>query len=105
MFIESDRHVPYLADLDQAEAAELGRLRTSLARALREVVDAEFVLTFVLGLSVAHFHEHLVPRHGDAPKDVPWHQSDELLPRADERAVAALARRLSLALGDSEPRP
>jgi hypothetical protein len=35
-----------------------------------------------------------VPRHHGAPKEMPWHGSDELLPRADEHEVADLARRL-----------
>jgi ATP adenylyltransferase len=95
LFIESERHASYLADLTDDEAAELGRLRTALARALREATGAEFVLTFVLGLGVAHFHEHLVARHRDAPSNVPWHASDELLPRADDQEVAELSRRLA----------
>jgi ATP adenylyltransferase len=103
LFIESERHVPYLTDLNEDEATAVGGLRTRLARALRDELDAEYVLTFVLGLGVAHFHEHLVPRMPGVPKDVPWHSSDETLRKADVTEVRELAERvrarLSLSLG------
>ena len=94
LFIESDRHAPYLADLTEDEAAALGVLRTRLASALRDEVDAELVLTFVIGLGIAHFHEHLVPRHAGTPHDLPWYDSAEALPKADAGRVADLAARL-----------
>lgn len=99
MFIESDRHVPYLADLDHDEAAALGVLRTRLADALREEVDAQLVLTFVIGMGIAHFHEHLLPRMPDTPKDVAWYDSDDALPKADALQVAELAQRLRARVG------
>ena len=37
LYVESDRHAPYLADLTAEEAAAVGRLRSQLAAALREV--------------------------------------------------------------------
>ena len=98
LFIETDRHVPYLADLSPDEAAALGRLRTRLAAALRAATDAEFVLAAVVGLGVAHFHEHLFARFPRTPNDVPWHQSDEAAPRADQATIAVLARRLATAI-------
>ncbi|TAK00619.1 MAG: histidine triad (HIT) protein [Chloroflexota bacterium] len=94
LFIESDRHAPYLDDLTDVEAAALGRLRTRLAGALRAELDAEHVFAAVIGRGIAHFHEHVVTRHPGAPADVPWHQSDDVAPRADEAAIADLARRL-----------
>jgi len=99
LFIESERHAPYLVDLTADEAAKLGRLRVRIAAALKAELGAEFVLTFVLGLGVAHFHEHLVPRMPDTPKDVAWYASDEALLKADAIAVAALAERLRARLG------
>jgi ATP adenylyltransferase len=98
VFIESERHVPYLADLTDDEAANLGRLRTRLARALRAELGAEFVLSAVIGLGVPHFHEHLIPRMPGTPADLAWHDSDEALPKADAAEVADLARRLRQAL-------
>jgi ATP adenylyltransferase len=94
LFIETDRHVPYLADLSPDEAAALGRLRTRLAYALRKATDAEFVLAAVIGLGVAHFHEHLLARFRGTPADVPWHASDDAAPRADQAAIIELAHRL-----------
>ena len=101
LFIETDRHVPYLADLSPEESAALGRLRTRLAHELRMATDAEFVLAAVIGLGVAHFHEHLFARFRDTPGEVPWHESDDAAPRADEAAVAALAGRLARAISAS----
>ena len=98
LFIETDRHVPYLADLAADEAEALGRLRTRAAAALRADTQAEFVLAAVIGRGVAHFHEHLFARFPETPAEVPWHQSDEAAPRADRRAVADLVRRLKEAL-------
>jgi ATP adenylyltransferase len=99
LFIESDRHVPYMADLDAHEAASLGELRTSLANALRQEVDAQLVLTFVIGMGIAHFHEHLVPRAATTPQDVAWYDTAESLPKADQQQVANLASRLRARLG------
>ena len=103
VIIETDRHAPALADLTDDEAASLGRLRVQLAHALREMLDAEHVLAFVIGLNVPHFHEHLVTRHRGTPSDVTWDKSDEAAPKGDEQEVAALARRLAAIVGDGGP--
>jgi diadenosine tetraphosphate (Ap4A) HIT family hydrolase len=95
LFIESDRHASSMADLADDEAAALGRLRTRLAHALREAVDAEFVLSAVIGTRVPHCHEHLVARHRGTPPDLPWDRSDEAAPRAAPGDVARRARRLA----------
>lgn len=94
LFIESDRHAPYVDDLTEAEAAALGRLRTRLVGALRAELDAEHVFAAVIGRGVAHVHEHVFVRHAGTAADVPWDQSDEAAPRADREVVADLARRL-----------
>jgi diadenosine tetraphosphate (Ap4A) HIT family hydrolase len=99
IFIETERHVAYLPDLRNDEAAALGVLRTQVAAALRDALGAQYVLTFVLGLGVAHFHEHLVPRMPDTPDEVAWHASAEALPRVDATQVADLAERLRARLG------
>jgi diadenosine tetraphosphate (Ap4A) HIT family hydrolase len=98
LIIESDRHTPYLADLDADDSAELGSLRTRLARALREALQVDFVFAGVIGTGVAHFHEHLLARPHREPPDVVWFDSDELLERADENAVRDLGERLKPAL-------
>ncbi len=95
LFVESDRHVPYLADLTDDEAAALGRLRTRLARGLTAELDPAFVFAAVIGTGVAHFHEHLVPRHRATPTAIPWHRSGESAPPASAAEVADLTRRLA----------
>jgi diadenosine tetraphosphate (Ap4A) HIT family hydrolase len=94
LYIESDRHAPYLADLTDAEAAELGRLRTRLAAALRAELDADFVFAAVIGRGQAHFHEHLVTRHRGTPESVRWDASDDAAPRATPDEIRDLADRL-----------
>ena len=103
LFIESDRHAPDVSSLSDEEAALLGRLRSRLARALRETLDPERVFAFVIGTRVAHFHEHLVTRHRGTPVDVPFYDSDEAAPRADEDEVASLVLRLTTILSDGDP--
>jgi diadenosine tetraphosphate (Ap4A) HIT family hydrolase len=80
-----------MTDLSEQEAAALGRLRTELARALKDELKVEFVFAAVIGTGVEHFHEHLLPRPKREPREVEWHRSDELLERGDEAAVRHLA--------------
>jgi ATP adenylyltransferase len=98
LFIESDRHAPYLADLTDEEAAALGRIRSRLAAELRDAIETELVLAAVIGRGVAHFHEHLFVRHKGTAAEVPWYASDEVAPRADEGQIAELVDRLRIAL-------
>ena len=100
LFIETDRHAPHLEDLTDDEAADLGRLRSRLARALTRELDAENVFSAVIGRGVPHFHEHLFVRHRGTPTDVAWHESDEHAPRAGEARVAELARGIQRRVAD-----
>lgn len=94
LIVESDRHVPYLADLTADEAADLGRLRTRLSFALRTALNAEFVMAAVIGMGVAHFHEHIYARPAREPGDVAWYDSDTLLERGDDAALNRLSEQL-----------
>jgi len=98
LFIESDRHAPYVDDLTDEEASALGRLRTRLVSALRAEVSPEHVFAAVVGRGVAHFHEQLIPRYADTPQDVPWHRTDEFAPRASAEDVTDLVQRLATRL-------
>ena len=98
LIIESDRHLPYLADLNDQEAADLGRIRTAAARALRVELQPELVFAAVIGQRVPHFHEHLICRFPGTPDDVPWHASDDAAPHVDAAFVADLATRLRMRL-------
>ena len=100
LFIEAGRHVPYVWALSDQEAAKLGLLRTRLARAVRDILSAEYVLTFVIGLGVAHFHEHVVPRMPGTPADVPWFEGSQVLSKADANTVGVLVAQLREALVD-----
>lgn len=95
--------MPYVADLSDDDAAALGLLRTRLARALREVLGAEFVITAVIGLGVPHFHEHFLPRMPGTPPEVTWHDSDSVLPWVSLKEVADLGARLREELGVEAP--
>lgn len=95
LYIESDRHAPYLADLTDDEAAALGWIRSRLAAGLREAFDPDFVFAAVIGRSIPNFHEHLFVRHRGTPSDVSWDASDEAAQRADaelDGLAATLAR-------------
>ena len=98
LVIESDRHAPHLTDLTDKEAAAIGRLRSRVARALADELGVPLVFTAVIGRHIAHFHEHLLPRHPSVPAEVPWHESDEAGPQADAEEVAELAERLAARL-------
>jgi ATP adenylyltransferase len=98
LFIETDRHARYLADLTDEEAAALGRIRSKLAGALREAFDPEFVFAAVIGRTIPHFHEHVFVRHRGTAADVSWDSSDEAAPRADDEQVGELLERLRAAL-------
>ena len=100
LFIESDRHAPYLDDLTDPESAALGRLRTKLASAVRRETGASFVFSAVIGTGEAHFHEHLICRHTGTPSGVPWHESAQAAPRVDAQAVAAFASKLRASIAD-----
>ncbi len=101
LLVESDRHVPHLADLTADEAEELGRLRTRMAYALRRALNVEFVMASVIGMGVAHFHEHIYARPTRDPDDIGWYDSDQLLDLVDHAALARLSDQLRPALEEA----
>jgi diadenosine tetraphosphate (Ap4A) HIT family hydrolase len=66
---EPKRHAAGLGDLTDPEAVALGLLVNRLARALKEVAEAEHVYSFVLGDGVAHLHVVLAPRYAGTPRE------------------------------------
>lgn len=69
-YLEPKRHVPYVTDLDGAEAASFGPVLARCSRILREVTGAEVVYVYIFGDGVPHLHVHLAPhRKGDALND------------------------------------
>lgn len=65
--LEPVRHIPFVTDLDGAEAATFGSVLARVTRALRAAAGADLVYAAVFGDRVAHFHVNLAPhRSGDA---------------------------------------
>ena len=96
--LEPVRHIPYVTDLDGAEAGTFGPVLATVTGALRAAVGADLVYAYVFGDRVAHFHVNLAPhRPGDALQGGPA----MLVPGAAEApatehqaAVAAVRDRL-----------
>ncbi len=65
------RHLESMAELDSAEAAELGPLLADLGRALEDVTGCTktYVMLFAEAEGFAHLHLHVVPRMPDAPAE------------------------------------
>ena len=63
------RHAARLGDLTDPEAVALGLLVNRLARALKEVAEAEHVYSFVFGDGLAHLHVVLAPRYPGTPRE------------------------------------
>ena len=93
---EPKRHAEGLGDLTDPEAVALGLLVNRLARALKEVVAAEHVYSFVFGDGVAHLHVVLAPRYAGTPREYwgvrlrEWPDA----PRVDEDEMRRLVARL-----------
>lgn len=83
------------ADLDDAEARDMGALMARASRALREQGAAR-VYSATIGHGVEHLHVHVVARWPETPEDVAWHRVDEWpgARRLDAAGVADLTGRL-----------
>lgn len=65
--LEPHRHIPFITDLDGAEAATLGLVLARTTAALRAATGAEKVYVYVFGDRVPHLHFNLAAhRPGDA---------------------------------------
>jgi ATP adenylyltransferase len=96
LFVESRRHVPYLADLTDGEAAGIGRTVKRAALGLRTELNADFVFSAVAGMSHAHFHQHVFARHPGTPAEYGWMKGDQWpdAPRGQTSAIVELCERL-----------
>jgi diadenosine tetraphosphate (Ap4A) HIT family hydrolase len=103
--IETRRHVPGWGDLNDAEAAAVGRLAAHLSRALLAVTGAEHVYSFVIGHGFPHFHLHLIPRYPGTPREYWGARVDEWpeAPRGDAGRIADLCERLRVRLAEEAP--
>ena len=65
--LEPRRHIPYITDLDGAEALTLGPVLAAATTSLRESAGAEKTYVYVFGDHVPHLHFNLAPHTaGDA---------------------------------------
>lgn len=96
LFVETRRHVPYLTDLTEAEAEAVARLVRRAAVGLRAELQPDFVFTAVVGMGVAHFHQHLFVRHAGTPDEYDWFSGSQWpdAPRGTAADVAHLCARL-----------
>lgn len=96
LYVDSRRHVPYLDDLSDAEAVAIARTVKRAARGLRTELGAEFVFSAIIGMGIAHFHQHLFVRHPGTPDGYGWMAGDQWpdAPRGGTADVVELCRRL-----------
>jgi diadenosine tetraphosphate (Ap4A) HIT family hydrolase len=95
--LEPKRHIPYLTDLDGAEASTFGPVLARVSSALREAAAADKTYAYVFGDHVAHLHVNLAPhRPGDALLGGPGLLRADATEAAaaEHRAVADAAARL-----------
>ena len=66
-YIEPIRHIPYVSDLDGAEAADFGSTLARVTAVLKVATGADIVYALMFGDHMPHLHVNLVPhRAGDA---------------------------------------
>ena len=102
LYVETRRHVPYLADLTDREAETIGRAVRRAALGLRTELGADFVFSAIVGMGIPHFHQHLFVRHAGTPAEHDWMAGDQWpdAPRGATPAVVALCSRLRPYLDD-----
>ena len=96
LFVETRRHAPYLADLTEDEAVSVARTVRRAARGLRAELAADFVFSAIVGMGVAHFHQHLFVRHPGTPAEYDWMAGHDwpAAPRGTSSTVMELCDRL-----------
>jgi diadenosine tetraphosphate (Ap4A) HIT family hydrolase len=66
-YLEPRRHIPFITDLDGAEALSFGATLARVTRLIREITGADIVYALLFGEHVPHLHVNIVPhRSGDA---------------------------------------
>jgi len=95
--LEPKRHIPFITDLDGAEAMTLGGVLARATTALRDAARAEKTYVYVFGDHTPHLHFNLAPhRVGDALRGGPGLLESDAVEADPEthRAVAAAVRRI-----------
>ncbi len=99
-FVESNRHVPQLADLNEQEAQAIGVWASRVAQALLQTEGMEHVYAFYIGDGVPHVHVHVIGRRPGAPREYWGSKVDEWpgAPRGGEAEIAQVADRVRVYL-------
>ena len=100
VFVESNRHVPQLADLKEQEAQAIGLWTSRVAKALLQIEGMEHVYSFYIGDGVPHVHVHVIGRRPGAPREYWGSKVDDWpgAPRGGEAEIAQVADRLRVYL-------
>jgi histidine triad (HIT) family protein len=69
LLIESRRHLEDLTEMNEQEAAALGRLIRDGAARIKERLGAEHVYCYRINDKTKHLHFHLIPRYANTPKE------------------------------------
>jgi histidine triad (HIT) family protein len=95
-FVESNRHVPQLADLNEQEAQAIGLWASRVAQALLQTEGMEHVYAFYIGDGVPHVHVHVIGRRPGAPREYWGPKVDDWpdAPRGGEAEIAQVADRV-----------
>jgi diadenosine tetraphosphate (Ap4A) HIT family hydrolase len=64
-YLEPQRHIPYITDLDGEEAATFGSVLAKSCATLKRATGAKLVYVYVYGGTIPHLHVHLAPNRGD----------------------------------------
>lgn len=69
VIVDLKRHAPGLGDLTEIESQRVGSILNRVGGALKQVLNAEHVYSFVQGDAFPHFHVHLIPRYANTPSE------------------------------------
>lgn len=69
LFIELQRHVEGLGDINEEESAAIGQMLRRISKLLKEHYAVEHVYAHVIGDNVPHLHIHIIPRYTGAPRE------------------------------------
>lgn len=69
LLLESRRHLEDLVEMNDEEAAALGRLIRDGAALIKERLGVEHVYCYRINDKTKHLHFHLIPRYAGTPKE------------------------------------
>lgn len=83
-------HIPMMTDANDAMVAALFQRARELMKKMKSALKADYVMLYVVGIDVPHWHIHLLPRHhGDGLQGWP---KGSYAPGEAEAIVAQVAQ-------------